>query len=489
MPITVVCHKCGTLATVPDSAAGMQGKCERCGNVILVPGGIVKCCCVCHVDVSNTQRTKDAAGNYYCTQCAKAKHHAIEASATAKPSATPEPGSASESAICVICKADFPRKSLCNFDGDLVCNACARHAGLGTASYRTKKMRWSGVRLVYRCPQCQGELESTLGEAGKEDRCPQCGAAFDVPGRYEKLKATRPTAVSMPQGTAVAAAPAPAASQPAASPETSAGPPPKAVMGKGKLLAISASAVGAVLALAFMINHVVTKPNTTSPQAKPATTQANAAKPAATQAVATAKATKVQAATAATKPVAAKETGGNAGAKAAAARLAAEGAAKAKAAAARLAAANAAKARAAQQVAATAALRKKRQILRGIARLEGIMARREMAIDLHFGHYPAFHAYFTNDFRSDRGGELSNALRRAEKDGCGVGPTKAEYTRLLAGERVLSDYYGSLQEVKIDYELEMSEIQAGQSGRKAKADSARAFKKMGALARKVKALE
>jgi|GEM_PF-2215199 len=192
MPITVVCHKCGTLATVPDSAAGMQGKCERCANVILVPGGIKKICCICRADVSNTQRTKDAAGNYYCTQCAKAKHHAIEASATAEPSATPDPGSASESAICVICKADFPRKSLCSFDGDLVCNACAQHAGLGTASYRTKKMRWSGVRLVYRCPQCQGELESTVDEAGKEDRCPQCGAAFDVPGRYEKLRAGQP---------------------------------------------------------------------------------------------------------------------------------------------------------------------------------------------------------------------------------------------------------------------------------------------------------
>ena len=319
-----------------------------------------------------------------------------------------------------------------------------------------------------------------MDEAGKEDYCPQCGSAFEVPGRYEKFKSARPTTtLSLESAVPVAAWAV----------SDSATPLHAAARGSGKWRTISALVVAAVLLLTFVVGYLVLKPNTPPAQAKPAITPAHVAKPAATQAVATAKATKVQAATAATKPVAAKETGGNAGAKAAAARLAAEGAAKAKAAAARLAAANAAKARAAQQVAATAALRKKRRILRGIARLEGVMARREMAIDLHFGHYPAFHAYFTNDFRSDRGGELSNALRRAEKDGCGVGPTKAEYTRLLAGERVLSDYYDSLQEVKIDYELEMSEIQAGQSGRKAKADSARAFEKMGALARKVKALE
>ncbi len=308
MSIIVVCHKCGTLATVPDSAAGMHGKCERCGGVTYVPGGVVKRCCVCQIDVSHTERTKDAAGNYYCAQCARAKRNAVEAEAAVKASATPEPGAASESAVCVLCKADVPKRILCNFDDDLVCIACAKQAGLGTTSYRKKKTRWGGRRVIYRCPQCQGDLESALDEAGKEDYCPQCGAAFDVPGHYEKLKATRPTTVPKPQGAVAGTAPDPADSQPSVSPETSPGPPLKTVMGKGKLLAISASAVAAVLVLASMINYVMMKPKTALPQARPAMTQANVAKPTATGTVAAAKVTAAQAGTAATKPVAAKGT-------------------------------------------------------------------------------------------------------------------------------------------------------------------------------------
>lgn len=278
MPITVVCHKCGTLATVPDSAAGMQGKCEHCGNVIHVPGGPQKFCSVCHADVSHVKRTKDAAGNYYCAQCVRAKQHAVEAAAAAKAPATSGPGAASESAICVVCKADVPRTMLCNCDGDLVCNACAKKEGLGTTPYRIKKTRLVGRSLSYRCPQCQGELESAMDEAGKEDYCPQCGSAFEVPGRYEKFKYARPTTTFSPES----AVPVVARAMP-----DSATPLNVAARGRGKWITISALVVAAALFLTLVVGYVVLKPNTTPSRAKPAITPAHMVKAAGAKVTAT----------------------------------------------------------------------------------------------------------------------------------------------------------------------------------------------------------
>lgn len=79
MPITVVCSKCAAFATVPDSAAGSQGKCPTCGASVQVPGGISKRCCVCKIDLANSPRTKDAAGNYYCAACAAARKKTADA--------------------------------------------------------------------------------------------------------------------------------------------------------------------------------------------------------------------------------------------------------------------------------------------------------------------------------------------------------------------------------------------------------------------------
>lgn len=41
----------------------------------------------------------------------------------------------------------------------------------------------------YACPKCSDRLSSELFDAGKTDRCPQCMAAFVVPGIQEKLEA------------------------------------------------------------------------------------------------------------------------------------------------------------------------------------------------------------------------------------------------------------------------------------------------------------
>ena len=261
MSITVVCHKCGTLATVPDSAAGMQGKCEHCGNIIYVPGGVIKQCCVCHADVSHAERTKDAAGNYYCASCAKTRQHAPEATAKI------EPGTTGESAVCVICKAKIPRTRLCNFNGELICSDCARKEALGTTPYLIKKTRLGGTRITYRCTQCLCELESALHEVGKEDYCPQCGAAFDVPGRYEKFKATRLATVLGTEGTAAALT----LGDSSAISQTTA-------TGKGKFLTITISAVAAVIILALMVSYAVMKPNAVPTQIKPANSQSHVVK-------------------------------------------------------------------------------------------------------------------------------------------------------------------------------------------------------------------
>ncbi len=321
MPIIVVCHKCGTLATVPDSAAGMQGKCERCKNVIYVPGGAVKRCCACQVDVTHTERTKDAAGNYYCAQCTKTKQNAAEAEA-AKASSTAEPGAASESAICVLCRAEAPKTILCNFDGDLVCHACAKKEGLGTTSYRKKKTRWGGRSIIYRCSQCQGDLESALDEAGKEDHCPQCGAAFDVPGRYEKCRASRPVPGS--GGTTAVAAP----------PLGGFAPPPPATS-RGRWLTVCASAVAAIMVSTFMVGYVVMKPNATPPQITTAAGQGGGAKAAGATQVAAGPAARAaaragQAGGVPTKPAEANRAGVTAGVKAAVARAASAAAANAR---------------------------------------------------------------------------------------------------------------------------------------------------------------
>jgi hypothetical protein len=39
--------------------------------------------------------------------------------------------------------------------------------------------------VIYLCPCCEGELKSPIEDIGKEDTCPECNAAFEVPGTVE----------------------------------------------------------------------------------------------------------------------------------------------------------------------------------------------------------------------------------------------------------------------------------------------------------------
>ena len=75
MSITIECPACGKASKVPDSAAGLKGKCNSCGNILRIPSApvqasAIKICCVCGADVTLGKRLKDANGRYYCAACA-----------------------------------------------------------------------------------------------------------------------------------------------------------------------------------------------------------------------------------------------------------------------------------------------------------------------------------------------------------------------------------------------------------------------------------
>jgi predicted RNA-binding Zn-ribbon protein involved in translation (DUF1610 family) len=53
-------------------------------------------------------------------------------------------------------------------------------------SVQVKKRLLGGYSLVYCCAMCQARLTSPLNDAGKSDNCPDCGAAFAVPGVEER---------------------------------------------------------------------------------------------------------------------------------------------------------------------------------------------------------------------------------------------------------------------------------------------------------------
>ena len=57
---------------------------------------------------------------------------------------------------------------------------------------------WLGFRSVkYSCPHCGERLRSPLGDAGKQDSCPNCNSPFLVPGKdsLERFKAAKEAAV------------------------------------------------------------------------------------------------------------------------------------------------------------------------------------------------------------------------------------------------------------------------------------------------------
>lgn len=49
--------------------------------------------------------------------------------------------------------------------------------------YKLKKTILGKEVLSYACVKCDSKLSSPLSDAGKVDRCPQCGSQFNVPGR------------------------------------------------------------------------------------------------------------------------------------------------------------------------------------------------------------------------------------------------------------------------------------------------------------------
>src|SRR5438128_691303 len=94
MAIRVVCSGCGSEATVPESAAGQRGRCRQCNAVVTVPASNRSdvACFMCGTDLSERERTKDAADNYFCVECwkLKIKRQKQAKAATATTTANPE---------------------------------------------------------------------------------------------------------------------------------------------------------------------------------------------------------------------------------------------------------------------------------------------------------------------------------------------------------------------------------------------------------------
>lgn len=51
--------------------------------------------------------------------------------------------------------------------------------------YEIRGTMFGSKKVVYLCPNCSTELESSLNDAGKADSCPKCNARYKVPGTKE----------------------------------------------------------------------------------------------------------------------------------------------------------------------------------------------------------------------------------------------------------------------------------------------------------------
>jgi Zn-finger nucleic acid-binding protein len=56
------------------------------------------------------------------------------------------------------------------------------------ADYIVRKSLLGKRFIKYACPNCSGDLESPIEEAGQNDRCPVCDGVFVVPGELEQRK-------------------------------------------------------------------------------------------------------------------------------------------------------------------------------------------------------------------------------------------------------------------------------------------------------------
>jgi hypothetical protein len=74
---------------------------------------------------------------------------------------------------------------------DLISDAprrCHFHTANTTTAMQVTKNLFGRYSIKYDCPQCKSRLTSPLNDAGKPDNCPDCGAAFLVPGVDERKK-------------------------------------------------------------------------------------------------------------------------------------------------------------------------------------------------------------------------------------------------------------------------------------------------------------
>ncbi len=53
-------------------------------------------------------------------------------------------------------------------------------------NYTIENVMFDGLYINYRCPFCEEPLRSPIMDAGNNDKCPDCGKDFIVPGTVEK---------------------------------------------------------------------------------------------------------------------------------------------------------------------------------------------------------------------------------------------------------------------------------------------------------------
>jgi hypothetical protein len=144
--INVECPSCGTVATVPQSAAGHKGKCMNCGNVVQVPELVPKICAICESDVSFAQRVKDDAGAYYCMPCWQ------EHAKTLPPKLPPlKPGFAR----CTFCGFALEVEQLLHNGGKPACRQCFARQFAEAA--RTRQNRPTGPKKIA-CAVCRDKF-------------------------------------------------------------------------------------------------------------------------------------------------------------------------------------------------------------------------------------------------------------------------------------------------------------------------------------------
>ena len=178
MTVTITCWKCRTIRQVVPKPVASRVEC-KCGAIILIPAA-----------KQVAQQPPPVAASNRQPPPVPSVAAPIPVPAPSQPaSAVGELPSA-----CSVCHNPQPGMEILNFNGDFVCKSCSAAYGWGDISYRLPTITFIAqlhlplTKVIYRCPKCNIDLESSLKEAGSQDCCPACKLTYNIPGRYESYR-------------------------------------------------------------------------------------------------------------------------------------------------------------------------------------------------------------------------------------------------------------------------------------------------------------